>query len=258
MADVKVLAPFILSFEGGFVNHPNDRGGATNKGVTIATWKKYGRDLDNDGDIDVDDVKLISNEDATNILKSFYWDKAKADDIKSQSVANIIVDWVWGSGSRILKKVQEEANKLVKKPTGVDGIIGKDSLRVINEADPKELFQRLHDRRTKFFNDIVANNSSQQIYLKGWLRRLNSIEFECLTYNDGFHHTFNDKGKKGKKPATTFEEDLSVLGKPYPIKEGDNYIEINPVDNDGEVKGNLDGLTPEYYKLILESCGYFL
>ena len=46
MADIKILSPFILSFEGGFVNHPNDKGGATNKGVTIATWKKQGYDKD--------------------------------------------------------------------------------------------------------------------------------------------------------------------------------------------------------------------
>lgn len=40
MADIKVLVPFILSWEGGFVNDPDDKGGATNKGVTIATWIK--------------------------------------------------------------------------------------------------------------------------------------------------------------------------------------------------------------------------
>lgn len=256
MADVKVLAPFILSFEGGFVNHPNDRGGATNKGVTIATWQKYGKDKDGDNDIDVDDVKLISNEDATTILKRFYWDKAKADGIESQSVANIIVDWVWGSGSRILKKVQEEANKLVKKPTGVDGVIGKDSLRVINEANPKELFQLLHDRRAKFFNDIVASNSSQQIFLKGWMRRLNSIDYECLVYNNGTHVFFEDKAQV-KTPATTFEQDLPYLAKPYKIKAGGNYIQLDsPVNTKGEVKGNLDDLTPAYYKLILKNCGY--
>ena len=56
MADVMKLAPFILSFEGGFVNDPDDRGGATNKGVTIATWRKVGYDKDGDGDIDFNDL----------------------------------------------------------------------------------------------------------------------------------------------------------------------------------------------------------
>ncbi len=52
MAKIDYLAPFILSFEGGFVNNPNDKGGATNKGVTIATWKKVGYDKDGDGEVD--------------------------------------------------------------------------------------------------------------------------------------------------------------------------------------------------------------
>ena len=46
MANYKVLVPFILKFEGGFVNDPHDRGGATNKGVTLATFIQFRR---NDG-----------------------------------------------------------------------------------------------------------------------------------------------------------------------------------------------------------------
>lgn len=76
MADIKLLAPFILSFEGGFVDHPNDPGGATNRGVTIATWRSVGYDKDGDGDIDVDDLRIITAQDAIDrVMKPHYWDR---------------------------------------------------------------------------------------------------------------------------------------------------------------------------------------
>ena len=43
MADVNKLAPFIIKWEGGFVNEPDDLGGATNMGVTIGTYEAYCR-----------------------------------------------------------------------------------------------------------------------------------------------------------------------------------------------------------------------
>ena len=45
MADAQKLVPFILSWEGGYVNDPDDVGGATNKGITIATWRLHGLSL---------------------------------------------------------------------------------------------------------------------------------------------------------------------------------------------------------------------
>lgn len=98
MAELETLWPFILSWEGGFANVPGDRGGATKYGVTISTWKAQGYDKDGDGDNDVDDLKLITQEDAMRICRLNFWNRWKADQIRSQSLANILVDWVWGSG----------------------------------------------------------------------------------------------------------------------------------------------------------------
>ena len=85
MANVNKLAPWILKWEGGWVNDPDDLGGATNMGVTIGTWRACGYDKDGDGDIDVDDLRLLTREDVVNrILKPHYWDRWKADRIESQ------------------------------------------------------------------------------------------------------------------------------------------------------------------------------
>ncbi|MEI6901359.1 MAG: glycosyl hydrolase 108 family protein, partial [Bacteroidota bacterium] len=81
MAKIELFAPEILQYEGGFVNDPLDKGGATNMGVTIATWQKVGYDKDGDGDIDIDDIRLLSKEDAIIVLKLNYWNRWKADQI---------------------------------------------------------------------------------------------------------------------------------------------------------------------------------
>lgn len=109
MADAQKLVPFILSWEGGYVNDPDDVGGATNKGITIATWRLHGCDNDGDGDIDADDLRIITNEQWMEIFKCQYWDRWKADEIENQSIANIVVDWVWASGVHGIKQVQKSS-----------------------------------------------------------------------------------------------------------------------------------------------------
>ena len=145
MANVNQLAPFILKWEGGFVNDPADLGGATNMGVTIGAWKSCGYDKDGDGDIDVDDLRLLTREDVVNrVLKPHYWDRWKADDIKSQSVANILVDWVWASGAHGIKIPQRLLG------VSVDGIVGPKTLAAVNARNPRELFDMIKIARFDF------------------------------------------------------------------------------------------------------------
>lgn len=178
MAKIDILAPFILSFEGGYVNDPHDPGGATNRGVTIATWRQVGYDKDGDGDIDVADLKLITADDAVKrVMKPHYWDRWQADRIKSQSVANLVVDWVWASGKHGITGVQKLLG--VK----VDGIVGEKTLAALNAQDPRALFDHIHRARARFIDQVIAGRPTSARYRAGWLRRLDYIRFGSLVHN---------------------------------------------------------------------------
>lgn len=174
MADAKKLIPFILKWEGGFCNVKDDRGGATNMGVTLKTWKACGYDKDHDGDIDVQDLKLITKDDVySRVFKPMCWDKFKADNINSQSVANICVDWAWHSGAgTAIKKVQRVLC------VTADGICGPKTLAAINAANPRTLFFAIKSSRLKFLENIAAANNTQKKFLAGWRNRVNHIHFE--------------------------------------------------------------------------------
>ena len=172
MANVNQLAPFILKWEGGFVNDPADLGGATNMGVTIGAWKSCGYDKDGDGDIDVDDLRLLTREDVVNrVLKPHYWDRWKADDIKSQSVANILVDWVWASGAHGIKIPQRLLG------VSVDGIVGPKTLAAVNARNPRELFDMIKIARFDFIEDICRKRPANSKFKRGWMNRINDIAY---------------------------------------------------------------------------------
>lgn len=167
MANPQKLVPFILRWEGGFVNDPDDAGGATNKGVTIATFRQfYGADAT------VEQLKHITDEQWFNIFKSGYWDRWRADEIACQSIANIVVDWVWASGSHGITQVQ----KILGVDT--DGIVGPKTLAALNGRPADPLFHQIRAARIAFVENIVRRKPSQRKFINGWKNRILSFVYE--------------------------------------------------------------------------------
>lgn len=171
MANSSKLIPFILQWEGGFVNDPDDLGGATNKGITIDTFTEYKKRKGQKAPT-VTDLKNISDAEWRDVFKSLYWDRWRADEIKSQAVANILVDWVWASGSHGIKRPQRLLG--VK----ADGIVGKQTIAALNAMDAATLFKMIKDDRAKFIDEICKARPKNEKYRKGWMNRINAIRYE--------------------------------------------------------------------------------
>jgi lysozyme family protein len=172
MADVVKLAPIILKWEGGFVNDPDDLGGATNKGITIATYMRY-RKANRLPQPAINDLKSICSYEWMDILKTMYWDRWRADKIVNQAVANILVDWVWASGIHGIKRPQR---MLGVKDDGVAGTITLDALN--SYPNQQQLFNRIKADRITYIDEICIKRPANNKFKKGWLNRLNDFKFQ--------------------------------------------------------------------------------
>ena len=166
MADAKLMIPFIRKWEGKFSNDPDDKGGCTMMGVTIKVYQKYfGKDKT------CEDLKNITEEEWLEIFKDGYWKPWKADEIKNQSIAQLVVDCGWGSGVKTaIKKVQE---CLGCKP---DGIVGPITLAALNAQPSAGVFRKLWTMRYQWFHQIAKSGNNKK-FLRGWLCRLNDIKY---------------------------------------------------------------------------------
>ncbi len=204
MAKVEGLIPFLIYFETGvkdvnadckllfekakgkgIVDDPDDKGGATLVGVTLATYKEYckreiraGRqskltDPSKDPErMTAGNLLNLSYEAWMDILKSMFWDRWQADLIQSQSVAEMLVDWVWTSGKYGITIPQR------KLGVTVDGIVGPKTLAAVNAADPELLFAQMKAARIDYIESICRSRPANLKFRNGWLRRINSISYK--------------------------------------------------------------------------------
>ena len=172
MADFNLYYPQEQNLEGTvFECDPNDSGGATKVGLTMDDLHEYKLDVDQDGDVDVEDLKLMTIQQAGLVLKKLYWDYFQADTLTSQKLAEFIVDSGLNQGRILITKYLQTILGIE-----VDGQIGKQTINAINNSNPTHTYLSLYSLRLKRYSDIVIVRPSQKRYYKGWMNRLNAIK----------------------------------------------------------------------------------
>jgi lysozyme family protein len=147
----------VLAHEGGFVNHPDDPGGATNRGITARTLAAHlGRN------VTVDDVRNISDHTVATIYRRNYWDAARCS-VMPAGLDYAVFDFAVNSGvSRAVRTLQTVLG------VNADGVIGDITLRAILNADVTQLIFDLCDRRMAFLKGL----RTWRTFGRGWTRRV--------------------------------------------------------------------------------------
>jgi lysozyme family protein len=175
MADFNSFFPTLLEHEGGYVNDPADPGGATNKGVTFATFRQCATSL-----LKVDptlaNLRALTNVQAAAIYKKYYWDAVRGDDIALQPLANIVFDFQVNAGANASRLLQRVVNAQGVQPQLVeDGVIGNATIRALVTVDGRAVYAAYKQGRKDYYNRLVTRNSSLAKFLKGWLARVDSF-----------------------------------------------------------------------------------
>ena len=147
--------------EGGYVNHPDDPGGATNKGVTQRTYDSF---RERNGLLKRD-VREITGGEVKEIYQRQYWDAISADDLPD-GVAYCVFDAAVNSGPG-------RAVRWLQKCVGakVDGVAGNETISKTRGADPIALIDEYCDRRLAFMKRL----RHWPTFKKGWKRRVAEV-----------------------------------------------------------------------------------
>lgn len=176
MANFQLAYMLVAHNEGGYVNDPKDKGGETVFGLARNYWPGWAgwHTIDHLKDI-LGVAKAIpainSNQQLKDSVKALFkanfWDTLSLDSILNQQIANQAFDSSINTGvGPTAKMLQMQAN------VNVDLHIGPKTLVAINYSDPETFYNGFIVLRKRRYDEIIANNPSQEKFRKSWYSRL--------------------------------------------------------------------------------------
>lgn len=179
MLSVSQIASDIVDREGGFVNDPDDPGGATNFGVTLETMRRLGLDLDGSGTVDQRDVRALSRGQAVEIFIEHYFRRPGIDRLP-EALQPPVFDMYVNAGAnavRILQRLFRDMGLEI----AVDGVIGPETVRAARAAwaeAPDHLVDAYGIARRNYYYRLADRRPASRKYARrrdggkgGWITR---------------------------------------------------------------------------------------
>lgn len=151
----------ILRREGGYVDHPSDRGGPTNHGITQATLAEW-----RGKPVTVADVMALTSTEAREIYRETYITRPGFLAIENDAVRALAVDCAVNHGASQAVKLLQAAARVF-----TDGIFGAVTRDAVNRMTAAVLYRRLCAARVRLYGEIITKRPSQAVFASGWMNR---------------------------------------------------------------------------------------
>lgn len=179
MQTVQQIASAIVEREGGYVNDPDDPGGATNFGVTIHTMRRLGLDLDRDGDVDTADVKQLTRQQAVDIFVTHYFDRPRIAELPEPLQATVFDMYVNAGGNAI--KILQRLLRDMGQEVSIDGALGPMSIGAafaVHDVAANHLVDAYGIARRNYYFRLADRRTASRKYARtkaggkgGWIKR---------------------------------------------------------------------------------------
>jgi len=195
MKSVQQIAGDIVAREGGYVDDPDDPGGATNFGVTIGTMRRLGLDLTGDGIVDRRDVKSLNAAQATEIFLEHYYRRPKIAELPAAVQASVFDMYVNAGGNAV--KILQRLLGDFGVQTGADGAIGPQTIAAtakVAQLAPDHLNDAYAIARRNYYYDLADTRVKSRKYARrrdggkgGWITRAEEFMAQRYHLSDAQH-----------------------------------------------------------------------
>jgi len=160
---------YTFEHEGGYNHIKEDRGGATNFGMSFNLLKLLKLDVNKDGVVDINDIKELTMEQAEDIYYNNFW--RPAYEVFHEKVGIKVFDVAVNAGhKRAHILLQRALNKLGERVVE-DGMLGRETIGTVSKYTEAQVLEKYCEVQADFYNDIVKRNPSQRKFINGWLNR---------------------------------------------------------------------------------------